>query len=144
MLAAGVVAFGFAADGHAAALLLDGGGFALLLGKQGGGFLLFGFKSAADGGDLCFHCLALLLQLAALALNRLLAALGSGGFAGLLRQPRRAGQDAFGADIHLYEADALWGDEKFADLVGMLHPARFKDVEAAVALAIELDVAQEQ
>ena len=67
-----------------------------------------------------------------------------GPLAGLLGQAHRTGEDALRADVDVPQLDPAVGEQELADLVGVRHAARLQDVQAAVALAAQLDVAQQQ
>ena len=71
-----------------------------------------------------------------------LAHIGLGCFAADLLDPRGTGQHRGGTGINIHQPDAMIGENNFADLVGVLHPARFQNVKSAIALAPRLDVAQ--
>src|SRR5262249_57887872 len=59
-------------------------------------------------------------------------------------QAHRPGKDALRPQIDILEVNALFAEHEFADLVGVGHAPRLEDVDAAVALAAQLNVAQEQ
>ena len=74
------------------------------------------------------------------ALHLLLPCHGLAAVVGGLGQPGRAGQHAAGSEVDVEQLDAVIGEEELADLVGVRHAARLEDVEAAVALAAQLEV----
>jgi hypothetical protein len=58
--------------------------------------------------------------------------------------PGRAGKDALGTRIHVDEVNAIAGNQKLPNLIGMSHAARFEDIHRPGALAAKLDVTQQQ
>ena len=74
----------------------------------------------------------------------LCAQFGGGAFLRFQRHARRAGEHAVRAEIHVHEVDALVAHHEFAHLVRVRHAARFQHVDCAVALAVELYIAQQQ
>src|SRR5581483_4212501 len=73
------------------------------------------------------------------AANDLLLAL-----ARLLREARGSGEDAVEADVDVAQHHALVRQRELADLVRVRHAARLQHVEPAVALAVLLEVPEEQ
>ena len=130
----------------AMALLGCGQGlFALrLLGDGGLSLGLCQLKLLTHGFDAGFKGFLPATALPLDALGLLLAVEGSGCLARLLRKAAGSGEYSFGADINIEQIDALSGEQKFAELVGVRHAARFQDVQGAVALGVELDISHEK
>ena len=101
-------------------------------------------KLGAQSGDLRFQHRALAFQFELPALHFLLAQRLHGFLLRLLHQPRRAGQHAARTDVHIPQFHAVIGQQELADLVRVRHAARFQDVHAAIALAADFDVVQQQ
>ena len=73
----------------------------------------------------------------------LLAGQRLGFFTRGLRHTRRAGQDATGTDVSVHQVNAPVRNQELADLIRVRHAARLQHIEHAVALAVALEVLQQ-
>ena len=97
-----------------------------------------------QGGNLRGDGALFARELVQLALVVLLAQFDNGTLPGFLRHACGAGEHPVVAQIDIHQVDASVAQDELAHLVGVGHAARFEHVERAVALAVELDVAQQQ
>src|SRR5947207_738828 len=78
------------------------------------------------------------------ALELLLMRERGGPLLGFLGQARRPRDNSARARVDVHELDAVVGEEKLTDLVGVTHPARLEHVEPAVPLAARLERDQQE
>ena len=107
-------------------------------------FLLLGLQLEPERGDLSVQRLAFALEEELLSFNFLPDQQRPGGIFGFLRHTGGTGEQSRFAQIDVAKFDAVIGQKEFANLIRMGNAAGLEDVEAAVALAPALDIAQQQ
>src|SRR5437868_6918664 len=100
-------------------------------------------KACTQRSYLSFHGLTAVFHGPAAFLDALLALQCFSFFPRFLTQSRGAGQDGAAAYIDGDQVYAIVGHQEFANLIGMGHSTRFQDVDAAITLAIQFNIAHE-